>query len=159
IAGALMLGLGLMPGLPKIPFFIVAVMLMVGSRLVGRQAAADAAVADAAPIPADDDMTQYLHVDPMELEIGYGLIPLVDEGQGGHLLGRIALIRKQMAIDLGIILPTIRIHDNLQLAPNQYRILIRGADVATGEVFPDRLMAMNAGGATGELEGLDGTEP
>lgn len=161
VGGGLMLGLGLVPGLPKLPFFIVAVGLIAGSRLVARNKSADAAAAEVAaePTTAEDDMTQYLHVDPMELEIGYGLIPLVDEGQGGHLLSRIALIRKQVAIDLGIILPTIRIHDNLQLAPNQYRILIRGADISTGEVFPDRLMAMNAGGASGDIDGIDGTEP
>jgi flagellar biosynthesis protein FlhA len=104
-------------------------------------------------------MMQYLQVDPMELEIGYGLIPLVDDKQGGHLLSRITIIRKQVAMDLGIILPTIRIRDNLELQPNQDRVRIRGADVASGEVFPDRLMAMNAGGATGDLEGIDGVEP
>jgi flagellar biosynthesis protein FlhA len=95
----------------------------------------------------------------MEVEIGYGLIPLVDEQQGGHLLSRITLIRKQVVMDMGIILPTIRIRDNLQLGPNEYRIKLRGADVAGGEVYPDRLMAMDAGGAHGELEGIDGVEP
>jgi flagellar biosynthesis protein FlhA len=159
VGGGLMLGLGLVPGLPKMPFFITAVGLIVVSRLIPKRSTEDAGEFDEAPASAEDDMTQYLHVDPMELEIGYGLIPLVDEQQGGHLLSRIALIRKQVALDLGIILPTIRIHDNLQLAPNQYRILIRGADVATGDIYPDRLMAMNAGGATSEIEGLDGVEP
>jgi flagellar biosynthesis protein FlhA len=161
VGGGLMLTLGLMPGLPKLPFIITGIMLIVSSRFVGkRQNEVALEEAEAiAPASAEDDMMQYLQVDPMELEIGYGLIPLVDEKQGGHLLSRITIIRKQVAMDLGIILPTIRIRDNLELQPNQYRVRIRGAEVATGEVYPDRLMAMNAGGATGDLEGISGIEP
>ncbi len=159
IGGALMLGLGLMPGLPKIPFFAIAVGLLAASQLL-RRGRSVAAVAEPAPArPSEEDMSQLLQVDPMEVEIGYGLIPLVDEAQGGQLLSRITMIRRQVALDLGIILPTIRIRDNLQLRPNEYRVKLRGVDVASGEVYPDRLMAMNAGGAPIEIEGIDGREP
>jgi len=159
IGGALLLLLGVIPGLPKLPFFLIAVALLGASQLV-RQHHRAAPVEEApAETPAEDDMMDLLRVDPMELEIGYGLIPLVDETQGGTLLKRITLVRRQVALDLGITVPTIRIRDNLQLRPNEYRIKLRGVEVAGGEVYPDRLMAMNAGGVSGEIDGIDGREP
>ena len=159
IGGALLLLLGVIPGLPKLPFFLIAVALLGSSQLV-RQHARTAPVEEApAETPAEEDMMDLLRVDPMELEIGYGLIPLVDEAQGGTLLKRITLVRRQVALDLGITVPTIRIRDNLQLRPNEYRIKLRGVEVAAGEVYPDRLMAMNAGGVSGEIDGIDGREP
>jgi len=93
------------------------------------------------------------------VEIGYALIPLTDAEQGGTLLGRVTLIRRQIALDLGIVLPTIRIRDNAELQPNQYTIKLRGVPVATGEVRPKWLLAMNPGMAEQEIEGIPAVEP
>ncbi|MFB6355002.1 MAG: flagellar biosynthesis protein FlhA [bacterium] len=106
-----------------------------------------------------EDVSQILRVDPMELETGYALIPLVDPDQGGDLLDRITVIRRRMALDMGLIVPPIRIRDNMQLDPNKYIIKIRNADVADGEVYPDMFLAMNPGDVSEELEGEHTTEP
>jgi flagellar biosynthesis protein FlhA len=106
-----------------------------------------------------EDVSQALRVDPMELETGYALIPLVDPDQGGDLLERITVIRRRMALDMGLIVPPIRIRDNMQLDPNTYVINIRNAEVAKGEVYPDQFLAMNPGDVTEELEGEQTIEP
>jgi flagellar biosynthesis protein FlhA len=99
---------------------------------------------------------QLLKLDTLELEVGYGLVPLVDTAQGGDLLDRISAIRRQLAVELGFILPPVRIRDNMQLDPNEYRIKIRGAVVAKGETFPGRLMAMDSGISTGRIDAAGG---
>jgi flagellar biosynthesis protein FlhA len=110
--------------------------------------------------PAEPDKVEgMLKVEQMELEVGYGLIPLVDAKQGGDLLNRINLLRKQIATDMGFIVPPIRIRDNMQLQPNQYVVKIRGNEIAVGEVYPDKLLAMDAGSATGKLDGIQTKEP
>ncbi|MDQ7778499.1 MAG: flagellar biosynthesis protein FlhA [Planctomycetota bacterium] len=100
-----------------------------------------------------------LHVDPMELEIGYGLIPLADPSQGGNLMERIALLRRQIAVDMGFILPPVRIRDNAQLESNQYVFKIRGTTVAAGTALADQFLAMDSGAASGKVEGVPTTEP
>jgi len=95
----------------------------------------------------------------MELEIGYGLIPLVDPDQKGDLLDRVTMIRRQTALEMGIIVPPIRIRDNIQLKPNDYSIKIKGTEVARGALMVDHFLAMNPGGATQEIDGVDTTEP
>jgi flagellar biosynthesis protein FlhA len=100
-----------------------------------------------------------LAVDPMELEVGHGLLRLVDPQQGGPMLERITRIRRQMAVDLGIEVPPVRIRDNIQLEPNQYVIKIRGTTVARGTVMPDLFLAMDSGAAAGPVEGLQTREP
>jgi len=100
-----------------------------------------------------------LRIDLMEVEVGYGLVRLVDTAQGGDLLERVTMIRRQIATELGIVVPPIRIRDNMQLDPNQYRVKIRGVEVATGRIYPDQFLAMDAGVATGKLEGEQSTEP
>jgi flagellar biosynthesis protein FlhA len=95
----------------------------------------------------------------MELEIGYGLIPLVDPQEAGNLLDRITRIRRQMALDLGIVLPTVRVRDNLQLQPNQYVVKLRGVEVARGDLLINQYLAMNAGLADEQIEGIPTTEP
>ena len=100
-----------------------------------------------------------LRIDLMEVEVGYGLVRLVDTAQGGDLLERVTMIRRQIATELGIVVPPIRIRDNMQLDPNQYRVKIRGVEVATGRIYPDQFLAMDAGVATGKLEGEQTTEP
>jgi flagellar biosynthesis protein FlhA len=101
----------------------------------------------------------FLQVDPMELEVGYGLIKLVDKKQGGDLLDRISNIRKQTAIDLGIVVPPIRIRDNVQLSPNEYVIKLKGVEVAAAEVMPGHLMAIDSGVVSDQIGGVDTTEP
>ncbi len=100
-----------------------------------------------------------LRIDPMEMEVGYGLIRLVDTAQGGDLLERVTMIRRQIATELGVIVPPIRIRDNMQLEPNHYRIKIRGVEVAGDRVYPDQFLAMDAGVATGKVEGEETKEP
>ncbi len=112
----------------------------------------------AAPKPAES-VVPLLSYDPMELEIGFGLIPLVDVNQGGDLLERITLIRRHAARDLGIVVPPIRVRDNLQLRPNTYTVKIYGLEVASAEVMVSRLLAMNPGTATAPIDGIPTTEP
>ena len=131
--------------------------------LPGSAAASAAAIAAAASAPAvakpAESVVPLLSYDPMELEIGFGLIPLVDVNQGGDLLERITLIRRHAARDLGIVVPPIRVRDNLQLRPNSYVIKIYGLEVAQAEVMVSRLLAMNPGTATAPIDGIPTTEP
>jgi len=106
-----------------------------------------------------ESVVPLLSYDPMELEIGFGLIPLVDVNQGGDLLERITLIRRHAARDLGIAVPPIRVRDNLQLRPNSYLVKIYGLEVAQAEVMVSRLLAMNPGTATASIDGIPTTEP
>ena len=120
--------------------------------------------ADAPPAPkpvtdTPEAVMGLLALDPMELEIGYGLIPLVDVDSGGTLLERIAGIRRQTALELGIVVPTIRIRDNLQLNPNEYVVKIRGLEVARGELMVDQFLTMDPGTVTDEVGGIATTEP
>jgi len=127
-----------------------------GGPLAQQRAAAAAAAAPAKPA---ESVVPLLSYDPMELEIGFGLIPLVDVNQGGDLLERITLIRRHSARDLGIVVPPIRVRDNLQLRPNAYVVKIYGLEVAQAEVMVSRLLAMNPGTATAPLDGIATTEP
>lgn len=117
------------------------------------------AAREAAPAAKPDKVESLLHVDRMELEIGYALIKLVDVKQGGDLLQRISMIRRQIALDLGIVVPSIRIRDNVHLAANQYSIKIKGVEVARSEAFPDQFLAMDSGTVTGKLTGKETQEP
>lgn len=111
------------------------------------------------PYATPEAVSALLFVDQMELEIGYGLIPLVDPEQKGDLLDRVTMIRRQTALEMGIIVPPIRIRDNIQLRPNDYSIKIKGTEVASGNLMVDYFLAMNPGNATQEIEGIDTTEP
>jgi len=106
-----------------------------------------------------ENVMSLLQVDPIELEFGYGILPLVDVNQGGDLLDRLVMIRRQCALDLGIVVPIIRLRDNIQLKPNEYVIKIKGTDVASGEIVFDNYLAMNPGTAEGDLEGIKTVEP
>jgi flagellar biosynthesis protein FlhA len=100
-----------------------------------------------------------LHVDPIEFEFGYGLIPLADANQGGDLLDRIVMIRRQLALELGIVIPVVRIRDNIQLEPNAYQIKIKGHTAASGSLLLDHYLAMSPGGDGDSIEGIDTVEP
>ncbi len=106
-----------------------------------------------------ENVISLLNVDPIELEFGYGIIPLADVNQGGDLLDRVVMIRRQMALELGLIVPVVRLRDNIQLNPNEYVIKIKGTVVAKGEVLADRFLAMNSGLTEGEIQGIETTEP
>ena len=120
-----------------------------------RNAAITESQAQSEPPPVES----LLKVDTLELEIGYGLVALVDAGQGGDLLDRITAIRRQLAAEIGLVMPPVRIRDNMQLEPGQYRVKIRGAAVAAGELRPGMLMAMDSGIASGQLKGEATKEP
>jgi flagellar biosynthesis protein FlhA len=161
-AGALLL-FAIVPGLPTMPFLLLS--MLTGSvgyakmREVKVQAAPTDATASAAVPPKEDRVEDYLQVDPLELEIGYGLISLVDESRSGDLFARITNLRRQLAIDLGIIIPPVRVRDNLQLDPVEYIVKIRGNVAASGTLMMDRFLAMNPGGVEEELAGLVIKEP
>ncbi|MEW6583074.1 MAG: flagellar biosynthesis protein FlhA [Actinomycetota bacterium] len=166
ITGIVILSLGLVPGLPKIPFFVIgggalALSAMLRQSQVqeeaARQAEEETALATRPKEP--ENVAALLPLDPLELEIGYGLIPLVDESDGGDLLGRVAMVRRQMATELGLSLAPIRIRDNIQLAAHEYAIKIRGVAVAQATVEPGALLAINPGTAEGWLDGIPTTEP
>ncbi|MBS4000667.1 MAG: FHIPEP family type III secretion protein, partial [Desulfobulbaceae bacterium] len=106
-----------------------------------------------------EKVEEYLQVDPIEVEIGYGLISLVDENQGGNLFQKISSTRKYIALEYGVLVPPVRVRDNLQLEPNQYLIKIKGITVASFEIFNDRYLAINSGTATEELTGIATIDP
>lgn len=161
VSGALFF-FGMAPGLPFVPFFILClIVLALGYFSMQSQQAEEKKLAEEAlpPPEPEDKIEGYLQVDQLELEIGYGLIPLVDVEQGGDLLGRVKTMRKQIATEMGFIVPPIRIRDNVQLDTNEYVIKIRGIEISRYEVYPGMYLAMNPGTATKELEGDAITEP
>jgi flagellar biosynthesis protein FlhA len=167
ITAAAALLLALLPGLPMLPFLLLAgglgalgfVRLRQERLEEMRRRAEEAARARAPERPAEPSPEELLRVEPVEIELGYGLLPLVDETRGGTLLQRITNVRRQLAAELGILLPPVRIRDNLRLEPEEYLIRIRGNEIARGKVYPGMVMAMNPGTAEGELSGIHVTEP
>ena len=153
-------------GLPPIPNIIMACFLaFIGNTLRKTIKAAQkeeemkAQDVEVEEIRKPENVMSLLQVDPIELEFGYGIIPLADVNQGGDLLDRVVMIRRQCALDLGLIVPVIRLRDNIQLKPNDYVIKIKGIEVASGELMFDNYLAMNPGTADGELDGIKTTEP
>lgn len=161
-AGVILL-FGLVPGMPNIPFILIGGLVGFFAYTIRKGPVDEAAVVQEAA-PADEvrrpeNVLSLISVDPMELEIGYSLIPLVDRGQGGDLFERVGLIRRQAALELGMVLPPIRIRDNMQLPPTRYLIKIKGVEVAHGELMTSHYLAMDAGGVTESIEGIPTTEP
>jgi flagellar biosynthesis protein FlhA len=163
-AGALAV-LALVPGFPKIPFFIVAGSMAAVARWAQRapkqapaQEAADQVKAKASPT-GPEAMMPLITVDPIELELGYAVTRLGDPREHGDLADRVAAIRKQIAAELGFIMPAVRIRDNIQLRPNEYVIKVRGEKVAGGEAFPDSFLAIESGLVTQEVPGAHTVEP
>jgi flagellar biosynthesis protein FlhA len=169
IASALSVLAMLIPGMPKLPFLASAIFFWylgnsfkkiaqeeehkkpVDSPALGK--------GDASKDAAPEKIVPRVDVDLLELEIGYGVIPLVDPKQGGTLLENITSMRKKLASELGIIIPPIRIRDNISLKPNHYVVKIKGAEMASGEVMNDRLLAMDPGGVTDRISGFETVEP
>ncbi len=166
ILTGVLLFLAIMPGLPGIPFTALAALcgLIAWNLKRGQvveqevqQVEQKAKAKKEATTP--ENIVSLLQVDPMELEIGYSLIPLVDTGQGGDLLDRIVMIRRQCALELGLVVPTIRIRDNIQIKPNAYIIKLKGIEIARGELMLDHYLAMNSGTVFEEVPGIETTEP
>ncbi|KIH78200.1 flagellar biosynthesis protein FlhA [Geoalkalibacter ferrihydriticus DSM 17813] len=156
-------GFALIPGLPTLPFMVLSLSLgYVAYRVQQGKAAQreseDQEERDLLP-EQSDNYEEMLSIDLLELEVGYGLIPLVDASQEGDLLPRIKSIRKQFALEMGFIVPPVHIKDNLQLKPNEYNILLKGVALAGGEMLPGHFLAMNPGTATETLKGVQTTEP
>ncbi len=171
IAGLLFV-LGIMPGLPFMPFFTIGIALSVlafyklksnkqkkeEEEVTKQEEAAD--VSKQKKKSSKENVLELLTVEPMEIEIGYRLVPLLDVEQGGDLLERITQIRRQSALDLGIVLPSVRVRDNLQLNPNTYQIKIKGIPIESGQIHADRFLAMNSGvGDDPDLKGIKAVEP
>ena len=162
VSGAMML-FALVPGMPTIPFLLLGAILGTSAYLIGKkkkskaQAPVEAQEAEAAP--EEEKVEQYLQVDPVEIEIGYGLISLVDEKQGGNLFQKISSTRKYIALEYGVLIPPIRVRDNLQLEPNQYLIKIKGNVVTSYEIYADRYLAMNPGNIPEQLNGIPTKDP
>ena len=164
VAAAVMGIMGVIPGLPKLPFFILAIGTgYLAHRLFKKEQEAETAKQRRAEVeklkPAKEKLENLLAVDILELEVGYGLISIVDADQNGELLERITHIRKQFALDMGVIIPPLRIRDNLQLKPGQYIISLKGVTIGQGELMVDHLLAMDPGNATEKIPGIQTLEP
>lgn len=158
IAACVLTLLAAIPGLPKLPFLFVAVLLG-GAAYANRAAPETVAEEEQAVAPPPDALDSAIGVDALAVEVGYALISLVDEKQGGTLLTRVRAIRRQIATESGIVVPPVHIADNLQLGPRVYSILLKGVEVARGELFADRLLAINPGHVSATLEGITTREP
>lgn len=156
---------GLIRGMPKIPFFIIAGIVAFLAYYLDRNQlkSPDEMAIQGEPAAEEEqkpeNVNTLLQIDPMELEIGYRLIPLVDPNQGGDLFDRVTMIRRQTALELGMVLPPIRIRDNMQLSPTSYVIKIKGVEIASGEIVPNYYLAMDPGIVAEPVEGIPTTEP
>ncbi|MEE8432909.1 MAG: flagellar biosynthesis protein FlhA [Candidatus Desulfatibia sp.] len=155
---------GLIPGLPHFSFIVLSVLIGGGMYVFSKKEEAlkektsedqEAKPAETGPEPVE----HLLMVDPLELEVGYGLIPLVDKEQGGKFLERVRSIRRQFALEMGIVVPPVHIRDNLQLNSSEYQILLKGVKVAGAELMVNHYMAMDPGDSTRKIEGIETTEP
>ncbi len=166
IVGMVLIGLGVVTPLPTLIFLALGLVFVVTGRAIAgtietaqieREVSADEVAAE--EIRQPENVNSLLQVDPIELEFGYGIIPLADVNQGGDLLDRVVMIRRQIALELGTVVPIIRLRDNIQLNPNQYIIKIKGIQVSEGEILFDHYMAMNPGYVEEEITGIPTFEP
>lgn len=166
IVGAALAGLGIVTPLNTVLFLAFGAAYGIAGWQISRSIAieeieeeVDTEESEAEEIRKPENVTSLLQVDPIELEFGYGIIPLADVNQGGDLLDRVVMIRRQIALELGTVVPIIRLRDNIQLNPNQYIIKIKGVQVAEGEILFDHYMAMNPGFVEEEITGIPTFEP
>jgi len=166
LVGAVIAGLGIITPLPDLIFLTLGLIFIVVARQIAAtletaqiEGEIDMEEAAAEEIRAPENVNSLLQVDPIELEFGYGIIPLADVNQGGDLLDRVVMIRRQIALELGTVVPIIRLRDNIQLNPNQYIIKIKGIQVSEGEILFDHYMAMNPGYVEEEITGIPTFEP
>ena len=166
MVGAALILLGVTTPLPWYIFIPLGMALIIYSRKLSAKAgetaieeSAEQEETEASEIRKPENVVSLLNVDPIELEFGYGIIPLADVNQGGDLLDRVVMIRRQIALELGAVVPIIRLRDNIQLNPNQYVIKIKGIQVSEGEILFDHYMAMNPGYVEEEITGIPTFEP
>lgn len=167
IVAATLLGIiGVVPGMPNLPFLLLAAALGYAAwklhrkERAGADGPAEPAVASTEPSQLPElSWDEVRPVEPLSLEVGYKLIALVDKNQGGELLARLKGIRRKLTQDLGFLIPAVHVRDNLELAPGQYRLLVHGVPVATGELHPDRDLALDPGQVFGPLDGIPGKDP
>jgi len=158
----------LVPGLPTLPFLTFSALIFWIAGIAERtrpahdakqQAEKDKAKGNAPKLDTPEEVQSLLPLDQLELEVGYGLIPLVDEEQNGNLLSRIRSIRRQFALDMGVVIPSLHLRDNLQLKPGEYRVLVKGNPIASAEILIDHFLAMDPGDAKHRIEGVATVEP
>lgn len=168
VSSGIILIFGLIPGLPHIPFLILGVGMgwlawiafqSMAAELTEDEIAAEKRKETAPPLGSPETVEALLPLDTLELEVGYGLIPLVDESQEGDLLERIRGIRRQFAIDMGLIIPPLHVRDNLQIKPDEYVLLLKGVEIARGELMMGYFLAMDSGAAKRTIEGIPTVEP
>ena len=165
VAAATIALLGIITPIGILLTFPISIALAIGAYMISKSAKEDPdeleeyeeeVATDTMKSP--ENVINLLNVDPIEFEFGYGLIPLVDTAQGGDLLDRVVMIRRQLALELGVVIPVVRIRDNIQLQPNEYRIKIKGNEMARGELLLDHYLAMSPGDDD-SIEGIDTIEP
>lgn len=166
MVGAVIMALGILTPLDNLVFLTLGLIFIVCGRIIAGtietakiEDEIDTDEVAAEEIRQPENVTSLLQVDPIELEFGYGIIPLADVNQGGDLLDRVVMIRRQIALELGTVVPIIRLRDNIQLNPNQYIIKIKGVQVSEGEILFDHYMAMNPGYVEEEITGIPTFEP
>lgn len=172
MVAAVLVVFALVPGLPAVPFLVLAVLLFLVSRISAKEEDENGADAkksskgkkgkgssSSATADTPEEVQALLPLDTLELEVGYGLIPLVDEEQSGNILARIRSIRRQFALDMGVVIPSLHLRDNLQLKPGQYSLLIKGNQVASAEILVDHFLAMDPGNVTTHISGIETREP
>ncbi|OJU79957.1 MAG: flagellar biosynthesis protein FlhA [Solirubrobacterales bacterium 70-9] len=171
VAAGVICAFALVPGLPKLPFLLIGGALAgvayaikdglpePAAAALGAGGQAQLAAGGAAALPAAGETGTATNVDPLDLAIGFGLVPLVEAGQGGGLMGRVSGMRKQLAGELGTVIPPVRIHDELGLDSHEYVLRVRGSEVARGRIMPGHQLAMDSGEAAGQLPGVPTTEP
>jgi flagellar biosynthesis protein FlhA len=168
VAAAILGLVGLVPGMPNVAFLTLALILgllawkMWKRSLLPEEAKPDPAqqaAAAGAQANAELGWDELRPIDPLGLEVGYRLIPLVDKAQGGELMARIKGVRRKLTQDIGFLIPPVHIRDNLELPASAYRLLVHGVPVATADIHPDRELALDPGGALGKLDGIAGKDP
>lgn len=164
IAGGVLVFFGLIPGLPKLPFFMMGAALAyvaykIDQSNISTELAVEKAKVDVTKKANPQNLEELLNMELVELEVGYGLVHLVDTEQNGDLLERITHMRKIFALDWGVIIPSVKIKDNLELKPGGYSVKIKGVQVAKGELMSDYFLAMDPGTVIEKMDGVETTEP
>lgn len=173
ISGIVLTVMGLIPGFPKIQVFsLAAVFIFLGYKLLDSGKNPSAIEQDTeeqqspVPQPTDDEyyrnidnIYELIQIDPVEMEVGYSLIPLVDEGSGGNFIDRVVMFRRQFAQEMGMVVPSVRLRDNGYLNPNEYAIKLKGEEIARGEILVEYYLALDPGNLTGEVDGIETIEP
>lgn len=166
LVSIILLIFAVVPGMPTVPFLMLAAITFSVSHLSSKQAhnfkpeeVDPGKEASSGTLDTPEEVQALLPLDQLELEVGYGLIPLVDEEQSGNLLSRIRSIRRQFALDMGVVVPSLHLRDNLQLKPGEYRVVIKGNPVAQAELLIDHYLAMDPGDAKQKIQGVETVEP